>query len=236
VTAPFAVGFDFDHTLGLDNGLETTAYYRLAADLGHALSERDRLWAVVIGDLLGRFRGGTITLDRGVEEFVEHLGFRYLPEHALAYRNDCFRLIDELVMPIEGACDVLAALAERAVPTAILTNGWSPLQQRKIGRALGYTGPVLVSDELGVLKPEPAAFSRLVDVLGVARERVWFVGDNPATDIAGSQSAGLHGVWFDWEHMTYPADAPSPESRIKHLIELLEVLPGPDVSAENVRH
>jgi HAD superfamily hydrolase (TIGR01549 family) len=234
-TPAFAVGFDFDHTLGLDNGLETTAFYRLGADLGHSLSERDRMWAVAIADLLERFRTAVISLDAAVAEFVEHLGKSYRPEHALRYRAICYGLVDELVTPIEGARDVLTALSERGVPTAILTNGWSPLQQRKIARALGYGGPILVSDELGILKPAPAAFGKLVEVLGVAPERVWFVGDNPLTDIAGSQGVGMRGVWFDWEHMSYPADAPQPLARIAHLNELLHLLPGPDRPVENVR-
>lgn len=233
--AACAVGFDFDHTLGLDNGLETTAFYRLAAELGHSLSERDRSWSAIIDDVLGRFRGGSISLDRAVDEFVVRLGVPATPERATRYRDLCYQLVDELVTPIDGARDLIDTLAARGVPTAILTNGWSPLQYLKVARALDYAGPILVSDELGILKPDAAAFGKLIDVLGVPRERVWFVGDNPTTDIAGAQGAGLRGVWFDWEHMTYPADAPKPDWRIGHLRELLDFLPGPDVSAENVR-
>jgi putative hydrolase of the HAD superfamily len=115
-----------------------------------------------------------------------------------------------------------------------LTNGWSPLQYLKIARALDYAGPILVSDELGILKPDAGAFAKLVDVLAVPRERIWFVGDNPKTDIAGAQGAGLRGVWFDWEAMSYPVDAPAPDERIGHLRQLIDLLPGPNMSAENI--
>jgi HAD superfamily hydrolase (TIGR01549 family) len=235
VAATFAVGFDFDHTLGLDNGLETTAYLRLGAELGHAISERDTPQGAFIADVLARFRAGAISLDAAVDEFSAHLGIAPAPHIAQRYRTICYELVDELVTPIDGAREIIAALTERGVPTAILTNGWSPLQALKVARALAYSGPVLVSDELGVLKPAAAAFGKLVDVLGVQRAAVWYVGDNPKTDIAGAQAAGLRGVWFDWEHMAYPSDEPRPDARIEHLSELLALLPGPDVSAENLR-
>lgn len=234
MTAACAVGFDFDHTLGLDNGLETTAYYRLAAELGHSISERDGAWAVFIDALLTDFRAGATNLETAVDAFIARLGLRPQSAYALRYRDICYDLVDYLVTPIDGARDLLDALAERSIPTAILTNGWSPLQQRKIGRALGYSGPILVSDELGIPKPDAAAFTKLIDALRVPRERVWFVGDNPLTDVAGAQQAGLRAVWFDWESLAYPAGAPRPDARIMRLTELLDLLPGPDVRAENV--
>jgi len=133
-----------------------------------------------------------------------------------------------------GARELLEALAERAIPTAILTNGWSPLQHLKIARALAYAGPILVSDELGILKPEPAAFDKLIDVMNVPREYCWFVGDNPLTDVVGARRAGLRSVWFDWEHLPYPSGTPPPDARVARLRDLLDLLPGPDVRAENV--
>jgi HAD superfamily hydrolase (TIGR01549 family) len=232
--ALYAVGFDFDHTLGLDNGLETTAFYRLGAALGHSVSERDSSWEIFIQRVLSLFREGFISLDDAVDKFVEHLGQVPAPAHAARYRAICYALVDELVTPIEGARELVATLAERNIPTAILTNGWSPLQYLKIARAINYPGPILVSDELGILKPDPAAFAKLVDILAVPRDAIWFVGDNPKTDIMGAQRAGLRSVWFDWEQMTYPVDAPRPDLRIEHLGQLLDLLPGPGVSAENV--
>jgi putative hydrolase of the HAD superfamily len=198
------------------------------------VSEQDNPWKVYIGDVLGRFRTGEITLDRAVDEFAAHLGITAPAGCGVRYRQICYGLVNDLVTPIDGARELMSELAQRQIPTAILTNGWSPLQYYKIARAIDFSGPILVSDELGILKPDAAAFGKLIDVLGVARDRIWFVGDNPKTDIAGAQGAGLRGVWFDWESISYPADAPRPDVRIGHLHELLDLLPGPDVQTENV--
>jgi FMN phosphatase YigB (HAD superfamily) len=202
--------------------------------LGHSISERDTAWRTFTDALLARFRVAEISLEEAVDAFVERLALAPRPGYAVRYREICCELVDNLVTPIDGAREVLGALAERSIPTAILTNGWNPLQTRKIARALGYRGPVLVSGDLGILKPDAAAFGKLVDVLRVPSAAVWYVGDNPKTDVAGAQGAGLRGVWFDWEHLPYPADAPHPDVRIARLEELLALLPGPDVRAENV--
>jgi 5'-nucleotidase len=155
-----------------------------------------------------------------IERFAAALGVR--GADPARWREHCFALVDALVRPVEGARETLAALRGRAIPTAILTNGWSPLQQKKIARALGDDAPqlILVSDELGAVKPERAAFDALVDALCVPRERVWYVGDNARGDVGGALAAGLLAVWFDAEGQSYPQDLPPPTIRITALREL----------------
>ncbi|GAC1402811.1 MAG: hypothetical protein NVSMB64_03250 [Candidatus Velthaea sp.] len=229
------VGFDFDHTLGLDHGLELHAYYELAQACGMPIDPADSAAKTYIADVLARFRADRLALDAAVAEFCTHFGLSYRTQTGLQYRNICYALVDEHVTPIEGARDVLDELHRRGVPTAILTNGWSPLQALKTARALAYAGPLLVSDELGLAKPAAAAFDKLVAALGVDRESCWYVGDNPSTDVAGAKAAGLHGVWFDWEHVSYPAGALPPDVVVHSLRELLDVLPGQRAFTQNVR-
>lgn len=214
-----ALGFDFDHTLGVDNGLEKKAFYRYAAELGHPLGAGDAEMSHRIDDALARARSGAISVDDAVREFFAGVA----PGASGArWREICFELVPALVRPLDGARELLRGLRARGVPLAILTNGWTPLQQRKIARALGEDAPpaILVSDELRALKPDPAAFAALVAALGVPPERVWYVGDNPAGDIGGALAAGLRAAWFDWEGLPYPQDVPAPTLRIGRLREL----------------
>jgi HAD superfamily hydrolase (TIGR01509 family) len=220
VSAPFGVGFDFDHTLGLDHGLEVLAFERLAAERGVRFEE------AMVKRELARFRNGAQSMTSMVTTIAGD-GF------AGRWEAICLELV-ERVTPIDGARDLLATLAERGIPTAILTNGWSPLQEAKIARALGFRGKVLVSEAIGVRKPEAAAFSLLVGVLGVSPDRCFYVGDNPEADVIGAQAAGLRGVWFDWEGVAYPPEAPPPFARIGALADLLAVVPGHAAPAENI--
>ena len=214
-------GFDFDHTLGVDQGLELRALYAYAQELGRPLDERDTALRDAVATLLADFRAGLLTLESLVLVFAEQLGASGADPQR--WRERCYELVDELVRPIDGARETLARLRSRGVPVAILTNGWTPLQQKKIARALGDAAhglTVLVSDELGAVKPARAAFDALVAALGVPREHVWYVGDNPVGDVTGALAAGLRAVWFDWEGLSYPQDGPPPTLRIASLREL----------------
>src|SRR4029077_6948870 len=72
-----AVGFDFDHTLGIDNKLETVAFVKLAQERaqssGRTLNEERA--RVAIGRELGNYRGGKYSLDDAIIiAFEEVLG------------------------------------------------------------------------------------------------------------------------------------------------------------------
>jgi putative hydrolase of the HAD superfamily len=215
------VGFDFDHTLGVDNGLERQALYAYAQELGRPLDPADAAWRTRLEALLSDFRADATTMDEMIRRFAAPLERH--EARAERWREICYALVDAQVRPVDGACELLATLRARGVPAAILTNGWTPLQQKKIARALGAQGValrVLVSDVLHAVKPARAAFDALVDALGVPREHAWYVGDNARGDVGGALAAGLRAVWFDWEGQGYPQDLPPPSLRIGSLREL----------------
>ena len=219
-----AMGFDFDHTLGVDNGLERKALYAYAAELGRPLDPADDARRRQIENLLGAFRLGELSMEAMIVRFAEIIGTPQGTVTAARWQAICYALVDDLVRPIDGARDTLLGLRARNVPLAILTNGWTPLQQKKIARALGddleTTIPILVSDAINAIKPSRAAFDALVETLHTPRDRVWYVGDNARGDVGGALAAGLRAVWFDWEGLTYPQDVPAPTLRIGSLREL----------------
>lgn len=223
--ASVAVGFDFDHTLGVDNGLERQALYAYARELGRPLDPDDAATHARIEEFLDRFRSNASTMDEMVAAFAAFIGAPGRPS-AERWREHCFALVGELVRPIDGAVEAVAMLRAHGVPVAVLTNGWTPLQQKKIACALGDEAlslTILVSDVVGA-KPSPAAFDALVAVLAVPRERCWYVGDNVRGDVAGALGAGLRAVWFDWEDKVYPQDIPQPTLRIGTLRELAQLV------------
>ena len=227
-----AVGFDFDRTLGVDHSLEREAYVRFAAELGVQLSLEEEEHHKLVDDLLVEFRADRLTLDAAAETFVATLReverVRLISSPGVRYREICYGLVHDMVRPLEGATEVIATLADAGVPTAILTNGWSPLQQLKIARAIGeFPGPILVSDQLGALKPAEHAFLRLAEALDTARGDIWYVGDNPAADIAGAHAAGMRAVWFNWEGHAYPPDIAPPDVHLERLTDLLPLILAP---------
>lgn len=223
-----AVGFDFDHTLALDHALEREAFYRLAAELGRPLPPDDVAHRAQIDTLLADFRAGTLSQQSIVNRFVASLHELHEIDRddTELYREICYTLVGSHMEPLPGACELLAHLEAAGIRTAILTNGWSPLQHKKIEASIGFAGPILVSDEIGVLKPNARAFAHLVEVLGASEgDEVWYVGDNPASDVGGALAAGLRAVWVDHDEYQYPPNLPAPTVRVRELSELVERFP-----------
>jgi FMN phosphatase YigB (HAD superfamily) len=221
-----ALGFDFDHTLGIDNALERKAMDAYARELGRPLDPDDGAQRQRVEALLADFRAGATSMDEMIRRFAALLCVPAASAAAERWREHCYALVGELVRPIEGAVELLAALRARGVPHAILTNGWTPLQQKKIARALGDENlamPILVSDAIRAVKPERAAFDALAGALDLPREQTWYVGDNARGDVGGALAAGLRAVWFDWEGQSYPQDLPPP-TLVIHALRELEAL------------
>jgi putative hydrolase of the HAD superfamily len=221
------IGFDLDHTLAIDNRLERIAFLRLlervlAQGAHHVGTLADEIEN--IDDLLVHQRRAEFTIDEAVRRFVAAHGVEPTESHVDWFRDTAVAMVDELVVPLPGVRATLQRLAEREIPVAILTNGWNPMQRRKAQRA-GFSGPILVSSEIGIQKPAAAAFEVLLQILGTAPGETWYVGDDPRGDIGGAQATGMYGIWLDWERKEYPPDVPAPLQTIQHFEELLDLLP-----------
>jgi putative hydrolase of the HAD superfamily len=227
------VGFDFDHTLGMDNHLERKAFGLLARDLGAPIDVDAPSEKALIERVLVPFREAKTSMEGMLDTFVHSLPLhddaRGIAPADLAerYRDACFSLVDELVEALDGAHACIDELLGDGVRIGILTNGWSPLQEKKIARALGaFPGPVLVSDTIGAYKPSAAAFAKLERALGCSAGELWYVGDNPAVDIAGAQAYGVRGVWLEEPGVVYPRHIAPPDAHIRSLGELPAIVRG----------
>jgi putative hydrolase of the HAD superfamily len=126
--------------------------------------------------------------------------------------------IDALA-PYPETLAVLEHLTAR-LPVALVTNGASRLQRAKLTRTdlEGRFATVVVSEEIGVGKPDPAPFAAALDRLGVEPSETVMVGNDPARDVAGARAAGIRPIWVDRGDT-----APDGVARIADLREL-EVL------------
>ena len=228
-----AVGFDFDRTLGVDNSLERRAFGILAQQLEAPIDIEEPSRHQAIESLLVPFRANTMPMAEMIARFVASLtpgtAFADLDGEALArsWREICFSLVDDSVEAIPGASACVARLVAAGIPVGILTNGWSPLQERKIARALGtFPGPIVVSAAVSAYKPAAEAFLALEAALGCDPADLWYVGDNPITDISGALAYGLRAVWVNSDGAIYPDDLAKPTAQIKDLTELPALVRG----------
>ena len=61
--------------------------------------------------------------------------------------------------------------------------------------------PSLCAAELGVSKPDAAAFHAACEALELRPQEVAYVGDQPDIDAGGAVAAGLTGIWLDRDRL-----------------------------------
>jgi putative hydrolase of the HAD superfamily len=102
---------------------------------------------------------------------------------------------------MEGAKETILGL-KQDFRVGILSNGPHDRQWPKI-RALGMDqifDPVLVSEDLGVRKPDPQIYMIAAERMHLPIQEIVMIGDTFETDILGAVRAGMPAVWFSREH------------------------------------
>lgn len=107
----------------------------------------------------------------------------------------------------------------------VVTNGNVAQQNSKLD-LLGLrplVAGMVVSEGVGVKKPDPRIFDLAAEAGGGTLEDAWMVGDTAAADIAGAQAAGIRSIWMrrgrDW-----PAELPAPTAIVDTFAEAVEVV------------
>jgi len=126
---------------------------------------------------------------------------------------------------IEGAREIVPALQAK-YRLALITNGLRDVQRPRLaGSAIGDCfAEVIISEEVGAAKPDPAIFDAAFERLGrPPRTNVLVIGDSLSSDIAGARGYGLDTCWYNPTGTARPADATS-TYEIHHLSELARLL------------
>lgn len=111
----------------------------------------------------------------------------------------------------------------------VLSNGFTELQSRKMQSArIGhYFDGVILSEDIGVNKPNPAIFEYALQVAGSTPEETLMIGDNLEVDIEGAQGVGIDQVYYRIDASAPDADGckgSKPTYTITSLLELKEIL------------
>jgi putative hydrolase of the HAD superfamily len=95
------------------------------------------------------------------------------------------------------ACALRIAADAGWVPV-IVTNGSSRQQEAKIRHTGldGYVADWVISEEVGVSKPNPRIFAIAAERARMRLSGAWMVGDSPEADIGGASALGLPSVWL----------------------------------------
>ncbi len=100
---------------------------------------------------------------------------------------------------IDGAEDTIRRLIGR-VGLVLITNGLAAVQRPRLaGSALaGQFEHVVISEEVGAVKPDPAIFDATFSLMGdPGRDEVLIVGDSLTSDIKGGSDYGIDTCWYN---------------------------------------
>ena len=160
----------------------------------------------------------------------------------VAWALDAYRDRWVAGIPVPHGVDRLLAAVAESRRVGILSNwphtatieafvdhaGWRP-----------YLSAVVVSADVGAIKPDPAIFraaERALGMPGAAAGSILHVGDDPHADVAGARRAGWRAAWLRAENAGSPLPgagrdpepgAPPPDIEIDSLEEIVPILGEP---------
>jgi putative hydrolase of the HAD superfamily len=141
-----------------------------------------------------------------------------------AERYNAYRVKYFTLFP--GAIELLRALRERGTKLGIVTNGLSETHREKIAllQISQYFDAIFLSDEVGMVKPDPLLFAHACHTLGGAPARSAMVGDRYDRDIAGALEAGLYTIWLNVRGEELPPGAPPPDATCSSIAGAARIL------------
>lgn len=126
---------------------------------------------------------------------------------------------------LPGALELMQALQGKA-KLGIITNGFTELQDVRLTKTgmKDYFEHVVISEQVGVAKPDEGIFSHALSVMGNPdKTRVLMVGDNPHSDILGGLNAGIETCWLNVGHSDKPQGIDA-HYEVSSLFELKSIL------------
>ena len=196
-----------------------------AADVYDAVSKESHwYWSDEERHRVGR--NDIVAARRGiVKSAFEKHGLPLQDAVKVADRYSALRLENMYLIP--GAKEILDNLQARRFRLGMISNGDSPIQRLKLRRfdLEKYFEMILIEGEVGFGKPDRRIYELALSKLGTAPDKTVMVGDNLKWDVAGPQSVGMRGIWFDVKKRGLQKDSTVvPDAVITSIAELPEHL------------
>jgi putative hydrolase of the HAD superfamily len=157
-------------------------------------------------------------------ELLEELPWAEKPELAELLTFYSTEYVKNAVL-MEHAREVIRH-AKRKYKVGLITNGRSFIQFGKIDQ-LGIRNEfdlIIVSEEAGVKKPDPAIFELAIQQLNLRPDQCIFIGDHPEKDIEGAAKVGMNTIWIEVNQSWREGLNAKPLHQIVKLEELLELI------------
>ncbi|MBV7332956.1 YjjG family noncanonical pyrimidine nucleotidase [Chloroflexi bacterium TSY] len=126
---------------------------------------------------------------------------------------------------LEGSEEIIKALST-SYRLLIMTNGLKEVQRSRLEKSTlhNYIDELIVSDEIGVAKPQAGIFDVAFAAMGHPQKaETLIIGDSLSSDIAGGINYGIDTCWYNPDKKRRP-DGLTITYEINGLTELMELL------------
>lgn len=216
--------FDFDNTLVDFHSASVSSFANLAEEIGltytDALYHSYKLHNNKVWNMYEQGQIDSLTLRalRFEYFFAEHtIDF----DPAIAHEHYIAGLV-RYTQPDETVSSILAYLST-SHKLAIITNGLKEAQRPRLANSqlAQYFDHIVVSDEIGLAKPDAAYFHYTLEQIGeVCKADCLIIGDTLKSDILGGINSGIDTVWYNPQHLPTHSGV-EPTYTISNLSQLL---------------
>ena len=221
--------FDLDNTL-LD--FDASSHKAFEAVIPHkSTQELEDLYAkyrVINKRVWEELEAGQITFDELRKNrwafLFNEVGIKELDP--LETNKKYFDFIKSDLVYIDGADLVVQELIAVDYPLGIITNGLSEVQWPRLSLSSfdKIFDPIIISNEIGVAKPENAFFEYTFSKLNIQdKSKVLVIGDTYNSDIVGGHQFGFKTCWYD-PHEKNDKKTQEADFIIRDLRELLTIV------------
>ncbi len=203
------VWFDLDDTLLDHRGAESRALTALATHHAHFFGDASQsdihdAYARINGRVWSEYAAGRRDKDGAKYGRFELLLRDLNPaglDNAILLADEYLRLYASYWRWVDGARNALTRIAKH-VPVGLMTNGFTEIQHAKLRQFPELSrmcSHIVISEEVGVLKPDIRLFRHAEGLCGHAGDQVLYVGDSLSSDVTGGVGAGWQVAWYGGE-------------------------------------
>jgi putative hydrolase of the HAD superfamily len=214
-----AVFLDLDDTLSDELHHMRSAYAASLRQLSNRLTpwqaeEALDRYMEIATDLYRRNAWDELTREQRLELALKRANVAPDAQLPAAIVRGFFNNYHEGVRLLPGAKRLLNAA--KRYRTCLITNGETDRQRQKLRRlsldkCFDHT---LISEEIGIRKPDPAIFRRALDLTDANPDQAVMIGDNTIADIAGAAALGIRTIWVNLHSWEYPPKTAMPDCQV----------------------
>lgn len=164
---------------------------------------------------------GYVWKDRVYKQLLQELKItgleaeNLLEDYATNFKQSC--------VPFPNLHDVLDKLQRMGIKLGVISNGKGQFQRDNLIELEihDYFDTVLISESVGLRKPDPRIFKKALENLSVSAENSIFVGDHPEADVQAARNAGMISVWKRDDYWGF-AEADYVIDDLKELLVIIE--------------